>query len=199
MMIPILPALENRKQWIEFFQRERSYAQVRTPNCRIDLQTTYLQLTRFDQQKAIRYTLGSRTTLEPVWEIISRCNWSLKELVAGLDSLEPGSTVRDKGFSDWSPDLTVRRSIPREQQLYSEAALGAWPEPTDVMAIDSLEAVCSLVAWRRIEEWESILAPLHWLLEAQDMPEGWEVRYSRDGTVQVEHPDRPSASFKVRL
>jgi len=28
MMIPILPALENRKQWVEFFQRERPYAQI---------------------------------------------------------------------------------------------------------------------------------------------------------------------------
>ena len=199
MMIPILPALENREQWIEFFQRERPYAQVRQPNCRVDLQTTYLQLTRFDQQKAIRYTLGSRTTLEPVWQIITRCNWSLTELMEGLDSLEPGSTVRDKGISNWSPDLSVRRSIPREQQLYSEAPLGAWEEPTDIMPIDSLEAACSLVAWRKIAEWESVLAPLHWLLEAQDSPEGWEVQSALDGTVQVEHPKRPSARFKVRL
>jgi hypothetical protein len=199
MMIPILPKLENRQQWTALFQRERPYSQIKSPSCRVDLQTSYLQLTCFDRPKVIRYTLGSRTSLEPVWQLISRCNWSLKTLIQGLDGLDEGSSVRDKQIREWIPDLSVRRSIPREQQLYAEEPLGAWPQPIDIMRVDTLQAVCSVISWRKFEHWESVLAPLPWLLEVQETLEGWEIQCARDGTVQVEHSERPGAKFKVRI
>jgi len=199
MMIPILSELEARNQWVEFFQREQSYAQVKRPNCRIALQATYLQLTRLDLPQPIRYTLGSRSSIEPVWDLISRCDWSLKALVEGLDGLALGASVRELSGRDWSADLSVRRSIPREQQLYTEAELGAWSAPSKTMRLDSLNAICSVIAWRKISDWESQISPLQWLLEVQDFADEWQIRHLKDGTIQLTHPHRPDARFKPRL
>lgn len=197
MMIPILPELESREQWIGFFQRERPYAQVRRPNCRVDLQTTYLQITCFGAQP-VRFTLGSKTTLEPVWQIISRCHWSLSNIIAGLEGIESGRSVRDRGVSDWSPDLSVRRSIPREQQLYTEESLGTWPSPVSFNS-NSPEQISALVAWGKYEDWECELGPIQWLLKVDGREEELIVRHSADGLVEVTHPDLPPIRFRLKL
>jgi len=196
MMIPILSELESRQQWIAFFQRERPYAQIRQPNCRIDLQTTYLQITCFGEQP-VRFTLGSKTTLEPVWQIISRCRWSLSEIISGLEGLDSGPSVRDRRVSDWSPDLSVRRSIPREQQLYTEESLGVWPDPA-TLKINSPERLCALIAWDQIDAWESHFSPVQWLLHASAHQAAWKVSETADGVVEITSPNLPLARFKPR-
>lgn len=197
-MIPILAELEQRDQWIAFFQRERAYAQIKQPHCRVDLQTSYLQITRLDTSAALRYTLGSRVSIEPLWQLLSRCNWSLKIILEGLESLEPGANLRDKAESTWQPDLSVRRSIAREQHLYSDAPLGCWPQPSTQAKIDSLNQACSWIAWHKIDHWESALSPVQWLALTEAQPEGWNLHQLSDGSVLLEHASMPSAQFKPR-
>ena len=131
MIIPVLPELENREEWLRFLRRERPYAQVKRPSCRVDLQSTYLQLTLFDTEhhSPLRYTLGSRASLEPVWQLISGTGWSLTEIVNGLQAMDFSGNARDSSLSEWSPDLSVRRSFPREPGLFNERDLGKVSEP----------------------------------------------------------------------
>jgi len=194
MMIPILPQLERRQQWIDFFQRERPYAQIREPNCRVDLQTTFLQITRLGEQP-LRFTLGSKTTLEPVWQIISRCNWSLQTILDGLDGVESSTAVRDRQIAQWSPDLSVRRSIPRDQHLYAEAPLGTWPKPNLSKEIEQIDAVRSLIAWGKFNDWKSALTPTQWLLASTEYALDWEISKTSDGRYEVLHPKVPTARF----
>lgn len=196
MMIPILPQLESRQEWVAFFQRERPYAQVREPNCRVDLQTTYLQITRLGAQP-MRFTLGSKTTLEPVWQIISRCNWSLQTILNGLEGLDNGTTVRDRPITEWSPDLSVRRSIPREQHLYTEVPLGSWPKPKRDQQCETIADILARVAWNEFTGWECELTPTQWLLAAQEHEEGWEISKANDDLYQISHSSIPEARFAI--
>ena len=106
-MIPVLPELENREQWLAFLRRERPYAQVRKPSCRIDLQSTYLKITLLNELNAspLRFTLGSRSSVEPIWQLISGCHWSLAEMIKGLSASNFNTNARDNRISGWSPDM----------------------------------------------------------------------------------------------
>jgi len=198
MMIPILNELEQRQQWIDFLQRERAYAQVKQPGCRVDLQSSYLQITRLDTASPLRYTLGSRVSIEPIWELLNRCHWSLKVILEGLESIEPGANMRDTVKPNWAPDLSVRRSIVREAHLYTDAPLGCWPQPRVSEKIETLNAALSYIAWRKIENWQSNLAPTQWLAMAIAHTDDWSIKQQSDTSLLLEHPRMPSAAFKPR-
>ncbi len=153
MMIPVLTELENRQQWLEFLRRERPYAQLKTPSCRVDLQSTYLQITLLSSNNGspLRYTLGSRNSIEPVWQLISRCNWSLTEITDGLESMAFTGNARDSKNADWDSDLSVRRSVPREPGLITEQSLGVFKKPDKSQTTLDIEGLIAYLAWNRAE------------------------------------------------
>lgn len=120
MIISVLHSLENKSDWLSFFRREHPYCLVDKPAVLVDFQSTFLQLTCFQPgaSDALRYTLGSRTSLEPAWQLIKGCHWSLNAVVEGLNSLNFNTNVRDRGHFNLPSDLSVRKSFTREPRLY---------------------------------------------------------------------------------
>ncbi|WP_417583836.1 hypothetical protein [Nitrincola sp.] len=131
MLIRILPSLESREAWLNFFRREVPYCLVDDQATLVDFQSTFLQLTQLNTSPSdpIRYTLGARSSLEPAWQLIKRCNWSLKAVLEGLNSLEFNSNVRDNAQFNLPAELSVRKSFAREPRLQSASRVMLPQEP----------------------------------------------------------------------
>lgn len=121
MNIAVFPSLESKEDWLNFFRREHPYCLIDMPSTLVDFQSTFLQLTCFkpDEEDAVRYTLGSRSSLEPAWQLIKRCGWSLQSVIEGLDSLNFSTNVRDKSTFKIPSELSVRKSFAKEPRLCS--------------------------------------------------------------------------------
>lgn len=65
----------------------------------------------------MRFTLGSRSSLEPAWQLIKGCGWSLTHVIHGLESLNFNTNVRDNAAFKLPSDLSVRKSFAREPRL----------------------------------------------------------------------------------
>lgn len=119
MIISLLDSLECKADWMHFFRRDHPYCLVKKPAVLVDFQSTFLQLTCFvpGQTDAQRYTLGSRTSLEPAWQLIKGCQWSLTCVMDGLESLNFNTNVRDNNLINLPRDLSVRKSFARESRL----------------------------------------------------------------------------------
>ncbi len=134
MIISVLHSLETKSDWLSFFRRDHPYCLVDIPPVLVDFQSTFLQLTHFqsDASTAIRYTLGSRSSLEPAWQLIKGCNWSLEALLEGLNSLNFNTNVRDNQKFNLPSDLSVRKSFANEARLQgfmgSQASYANTPE-----------------------------------------------------------------------
>ncbi|MCV6589302.1 MAG: hypothetical protein OIF57_09765 [Marinobacterium sp.] len=128
VIIPVLPQLHSRNDWIEFCRRETPYCYVEYPQCLVDLQTTYLQLTLLGNEKqgrqAIKYSLGSRLSVEPVWDLIRSCQWQLGRIIQGLESMDFSSNVRDNSLLKAHTDITVRKFFSKERSLVAPGSLG---------------------------------------------------------------------------
>ena len=102
MIIRVLPQLNCRQHWIDFCRRETPYCFVDQPECLVDFQGTHLQITLLAQntqgKDAIKYSLGSRRSVEPAWQLIRACNWDLTALVNGLEQMDFSSNVRDNSL-----------------------------------------------------------------------------------------------------
>jgi hypothetical protein len=174
MIIRVLPQLESREEWLAFCRRE-------TPYCLIDFQTHFLQLTLFDTLPEVRYTLGSRRSMEPAWKLIKGCNWSLTRLIDGLASLDFGSNVRDNGLLGLGGDLSARRSFPRDRHLHSPAssrllpALKQLPQQWNSHTLSCLLANEQFRDWREEQEDASLSAP-GILLDLLEHPQQWSGR-----------------------
>lgn len=128
MIIPVLAQLNSRSQWINFFRRESSYCFVETPECLVDLQTNYLQLTVLSAEaqgrSALKYSLGSRTSIEPAWQLIKSCRWDLTAIITGLEQLDFSSNVRDNSLLMAHTDLTVRKFYCKDRLITAPGQLG---------------------------------------------------------------------------
>lgn len=179
MLITVLPTLETKDDWLNFFRREHPYCLVDSPSCLVDFQSTYLQLTRFNVQKddALRYTLGSRTSLEPAWQLIKGCGWSLRLVMEGLESLNFNANVRDNAAFRLPSDLSVRKSFAREPRL----------QPFLVNASQHISPV-TLGKYLRDEQYTKLhalssypLPNLHSLIiSLSTEPERWQVTQQQD-------------------
>ncbi len=181
MIVRVLPQLESRDEWIAFCRREVPYCLVDTPACLVDFQSHFLQLTLFGPQAPLRYTLGSRRSMDPAWQLIRRCNWSLRTLVDGLDTLDFGTNVRDNELLGVHSDLSARRSRPRDSHLHAPgcserlAPLTELPVQWDSLSVKRLLANHQYRDWRP-EQDEALLGPTAVLLELLDHEEEWRVR-----------------------
>ncbi len=129
MLIRVLPALNHRDHWIGLCQRESPYCFVETPECLVDFQTGFLQITQLggavrDGREAVKFSLGSRHSLEPAWALVKACGWRLDRLIEGLESLDFRSNVRDNSLLGVHTDLSVRRYFARERHISSPSHLG---------------------------------------------------------------------------
>jgi hypothetical protein len=181
MIIRVLPQLESREEWLAFCRRETPYCLIDQPGCLVDFQTHFLQLTLFDTLPEVRYTLGSRRSMEPAWKLIKGCNWSLTRLIDGLASLEFGSNVRDNSLLGLSGDLSARRSFPRDRHLHSPAssrllpALKQLPQQWNSHTLSCLLANEQFRDWREEQE-DASLSALAVLLNLLEHPQQWSGR-----------------------
>ncbi|GAA0693616.1 hypothetical protein GCM10009104_21230 [Marinobacterium maritimum] len=181
MIVRVLPQLESRDEWITFCRREVPYCLVDTPACLVDFQSHFLQLTLFNQAEPVRYTLGSRRSIDPAWQLVKRCNWSLKRLVAGLDTLDFGGNVRDNELLGVHSDLSARRSQPRDPHLHAPtsserlAPLQGLPAQWNCLSLKRLLANHQYRDWRS-EQDEVVLGPAAVLLDLLDHGGDWQAR-----------------------
>lgn len=193
-MIPVLPELENREQWLAFLRREPPYAQVRKPSCRIDLQSTYLKITLLNELNAspLRFTLGSRSSIEPIWQLISGCQWSLAEMIKGLSASNFNTNARDNRISDWSPDLSARRSFPRESGLFSGDNLGVFKKHRSDTIPSDIGSVISCLAWGDYTQLSVNFSVCSAIIALSDQPEHWQIKQLSESSLKLIHPEQDS-------
>ncbi|MBV0932902.1 hypothetical protein [Marinobacterium weihaiense] len=183
MIVRVLPQLESRAQWIAFCQREAPYCLVESPACLVDFQSHFLQLTLFGKGAPVRYTLGSRRSMDPAWQLIKRCRWSLSRLIEGLGTLEFGANVRDNELLGVHTDLSARLSFPRDPHLHAPdssrllAPLKTLPAHWNGQALGALLANGQFRDWR-LEQEQAPLGPDAVLLDLLDHPDDWQARPS---------------------
>ena len=128
MVIPVLNKLSTREQWLDFCRREAPYCFVEAPECLIDFQSTFLKITLLPNHSlvhdAVKYSLGSRSSMEPVWRLIKSCNWNIQHIIQGLEEMDFSSNVRDNSLLKAHTDLSVRKYFSRERCLVSPGSLG---------------------------------------------------------------------------
>ncbi|WP_415904034.1 hypothetical protein ACMXYW_10640 [Neptuniibacter sp. QD48_55] len=128
MIIPVLQQLNSRDQWMAFCRRELPYCFIESPECLVDFQTTFLKITLLPKDTlihdAVKYSLGSRTSMEPVWRLIKGCNWDLNAILSGLEQMAFDSNVRDNSLLKVHTDLSVRKYFSRERCLVAPNTLG---------------------------------------------------------------------------
>lgn len=158
MIIRVLPELESRDQWLAFCRREQPYCLVERPECLVDLQTHFLQLTLFQRsadRDPVRYTLGSRRSLEPAWDLIRGCQWSLAQIVDGLEQLDFSGNVRDNALLSRHRDLSVRKRFVREPHLTPPSASGLLNPLSSLPENWDLDSLCRLIANRQWRDWRA--------------------------------------------
>ncbi|MCP4594943.1 hypothetical protein [Neptuniibacter sp.] len=148
MIIPVLPTLNTRDQWMEFCRREAPYCFVEQPECLLDFQSTFLKITLLPKgtliHDSIKYSLGSRISMEPVWRLIKACNWDLHAIIQGMEQMDFGSNVRDNSLLKVHTDLTVRKYFSREKHIVAPHSIGllkplsAQPDVWDSHALSCL-------------------------------------------------------------
>lgn len=199
MIIRVLPQLENRAEWMAFCRRESPYCLVDRPGCLVDFQTHFLQLTLFGEGDPVRYTLGSRRSIDPAWQLIKRCQWSLTALLEGLETLDFGSNVRDNELLGVHTDLSARRSFPRDPYLNgpdSSALLNplkSYPPQWNRLSLQRLLVSGQFRDWRLEQETIS-LSPRGLLLELVEHPDCWSATLAGP-RLQVHYKHRLLASF----
>lgn len=178
MIIRVLPQLESREEWLAFCRREQPYCLIDQPGCLVDFQTHFLQLTLFEASPEVRFTVGSRRSMEPAWQLIKGCNWSLTRLIEGLKSMDFGSNVRDNSVLGLGSDLSARRSFPRDPHLHNPASsrllapLKADPHTWCHHTLSCLLANEQFRDWREEQE-EASLSADGVLLDLLEHPQEW--------------------------
>ncbi len=216
MIIRILPELRSEEQWRAFSRRELPYCFVRSPECLVDFQTTFLVITLLDREvrngkEAIKYSLGARYSADPAWRFIRSCRYELQYMVDALDSLEFTGSVRDNPFLS-DTELTIRKFFAKDRAVISPSLLGPLTPITALPARWTIRAVCRLLANQQHEElrWEplaltadgdisstSAAAPdaAKVLLELIEDPRHWRVEV-RDRRLYLLHHNEPRFSLR---
>lgn len=205
MIIPVLPQLHSRNQWIDFCRRETPYCYIEQPQCLVDMQTTYLQLTLFDAGKqgrqATKYSLGSRISVEPVWKLIKSCEWQLGRIIEGLERMDFSSNVRDNSMLQAHTDVTVRKFFSKERSLIAPGTLGVLQPVTDEPDIWTGPLLMRLLAHQQYRQYRSgrdatqlqnansllleiMMEPYHWMGQRQEEKLNLYYRVNRDGALQ---------------
>ena len=222
MNIRCLPHLNTKDAWLAFCQREVSYCFTEQPEALVDFQTNYLMLTVLDNKtrqgkQAIKYSLGSRSSLEPAWNFIKACNFNLQQMIDGLNQVNFDGNVRDNSLLKAHTDLTVRKFFAKERTIISPGHLGNLLPVTESIKHWDLHLLCRILANGQYQdirteqlalpnsnefmvEFKGIPAPevQGMLIEIIDQPELWQVNPHPNDSKRaiVLRQDTPLCSFE---
>lgn len=222
MNIRCLPHLNTREAWLAFCQREVPYCFIDQPECLVDFQTTYLMITLLDRntrngKQATKYSLGSRTSLEPAWRFIKACSFDLELMIDGLNQVNFDSNVRDNSFLKAHTDLTVRKFFSKERSIISPSHLGRLLPLTRAPEHWELHHACALLAHQQfrdmrteqralpgqsglITEHKGIPAPdtQSMLMQMISTPQAWQVlpHPTDSQRLMIQHNQTPWCSFQ---
>ena len=119
-----------------FCRRETAYCFIESPECLLDFQSTFLKITLLPKdtliQDSVKYSLGSRSSMEPVWRLIKACNWDLKAIIEGIQKMDFSSNVRDNSLLKVHTDLSARKFFSRERCVVAPQSIGIL-EPLDAI------------------------------------------------------------------
>lgn len=164
MVIPVIPTLNTREQWLAFCRRERPYAFIEQPDCLLDFQSTFLKITLLPAQNhfrdSLKYSLGARTSMEPVWRLIKACQWDLGAIIQGLEQMDFSSNVRDNSLLKLHTDLSVRKYFSREPHLVPPQTLGILPPVSAKPSIWGAYELNCLISNRQFSEMRSEIVTL---------------------------------------
>ncbi|SEQ53893.1 hypothetical protein SAMN03080615_01908 [Amphritea atlantica] len=222
MNIRCLPHLNTKQAWLDFCKREVSSCFIESPEAMVDFQTTYLMITVLDNntrhgKQAIKYSLGSRSSLKPAWKFIQACDFNLQMMIDGLAEINFDGNVRDNSLLKAHTDLTVRKFFSKDRSIISPGNLGRLIPLTEAPSLWTLPHLSRLLANQQFRglrseqlalpgndqfmvEYKGIPAP-----EAQELlvgiinqPEQWQVRpHPNDaGRLIIVHQDAPLCSFE---
>lgn len=204
MIIRVLPELESREHWLAFIRREQPYCLIEAPECLVDFQTSFLQLTLLERdpqqqhQDPERYTLGARHSMQPAWALIKACDFSLRRIVAGLQQLDFSSSVRDNALLGVHGDITIRKRFAREPNLVSPSATGLLPPLRALPEQWSGESLCRLLANGQWRDWraesDEAPSPRALLLALQQSCDRWQLG-QREGRLVLRHAGEPQVSL----
>ncbi|MBY4678739.1 hypothetical protein [Marinobacterium arenosum] len=207
MIIPVLPELNSRAQWIAFCRRETPYCFVATPECLVDMQTSYLQLTLLsdipDGKQPVKYSLGSRLSVEPVWQLIKGCQWNLATIIEGLEALDFRSNVRDNSLLGVHTDLTVRKFFAKERPLIAPSSIGLLQPLHEAPPIWSARPLMALLANGQYQDLQgragSPAPPVaQLLLQMMEQPQSW-LGHEHRGRLYLLHERKAVASLLMEL
>lgn len=220
MIIPILPRLGDRSQWIAFCQRERPYCFVREPNALVDLQSCCLIITLFrenmrDGRQAICYSLGSPRSLAPAWQFIRACHFDLAYMVAGLEKVYFDTNARDQSGFAPATGVRIRKFFNKDATLTSPWSLGPLDPLSAQPRVWGLTELCRLLAngqYRDLQHEPRRLAatggsarPNEGGLDAERLladlvarPGGWRIRCCQ-GRLLASRQEQPVFSLLPRL
>ncbi|MDO6562015.1 hypothetical protein Q4488_01360 [Amphritea sp. 1_MG-2023] len=151
MNIRCLPHLNTKQAWLSFCKREVSCCFTEQPEAMVDFQTTYLMITVLEQntrqgKQAMKYSLGSRTSMAPAWKFIKACDFNLQRMIDGLAQINFDGNVRDNSLLKAHTDLTVRKFFSRDRLIISPGNLGRLIPLTAPPAHWSLRDLACLLA-----------------------------------------------------
>ncbi|WP_210396167.1 hypothetical protein [Motiliproteus sediminis] len=212
MIIPVLPSLANREQWIAFCRRERPYCFVSEPDTLVDMQSSFLTLTLLnrsvrDGRQATKYSIGSRTSLEPAWQFIKACHFDLQFMVDGLQQVNFDGNARDSGNFRPAANVRIRKFFAKEAAVISPALLGTLEPLQAIPAVWTLTELCQILANEQYQQLRLTLPQLgqatpspgreRLLHQLINDPHGWQLSYDgeqlslgRDGTLLLQlQPD----------
>ncbi len=214
MIIRILPSLSNRQQWISFCRREISYCFVEQPDTLVDFQSSHLIITLLNQRvrngrEAVRYSIGSRHSVEPAWNFIRASRFNLEFMVQALESVDFRGNARDNSIFGAVPDVNIRKFFARDRAVISPSFLGPLDPLSAIPEHWDLHSTCRLLANDQFEdlrsekqtlETESATAPnaASLLVTIIENPDRWHVRL-RNSRLWLLDGRQPTCSLVVSI
>ena len=151
MNIRCLPHLNTKQAWLDFCKREAPSCFTEQPEAMVDFQTTYLMITVLDNntrhgKQAIKYSLGSRSSLKPAWKFIQACDFNLQMMLDGLAEINFDGNVRDNSLLKAHTELTVRKFFSKDRAIISPGNLGPMLPLTEPPSLWTLRHLSRLLA-----------------------------------------------------
>ncbi|WP_421864669.1 hypothetical protein [Motiliproteus sp.] len=193
MNIRVLDSLQTRQQWIEFCRREQPYCFVRQPDVLVDFQSNHLQLTLLNRQvrhgqQALKYSIGSRTSVAPAWQFIKACQFDLCRMIELLQQQDFDGNARDNAALGLIRNITIRQFFAKERSVISPAFLGPLTPLTSVPEFWDLHSCCRLLANRQFDDLRCDSRshpsqgpnPRALLLALIEQPQHWQLQQRQD-------------------
>ena len=181
---------------------------VSSSDCVVSIQATYLQITclngEIDSRQGLKYSLGSRTSVDPIFALIKGCQWSLDTLIEGLEALDFNSNVRDNSLLNLHSDLTARKFFSKDRYLSSPRRIGTIAPLSEPPAQWQLSDVIRALRCQQFSDFKLLAqakqytSPATLLLALIQRPKHWSVD-SQQGNVQLRYKKTLHAEFKPRL